>query len=385
MSLVVLKNDFMSESMVAKMSSTWNGDKLSLTILGVSHGSEIGMTLEGLPAGFAIDFNDLQQFLARRSPSKHVWSTTRIEPDIPEFLSGLDGAKTDGTIIKAIIKNTDVRSSNYENTKTVPRPGHADFPAYVKYNGQLNMAGGGPFSGRLTASLCVAGGIACQILASKGIFVGAHISWIGGIFDEEFCPVTIKKDLLAAVAKKDFPVVDDEVGEVMKSLITEVRVDGDSIGGEIECAVVGLPVGLGGALFDGLESRMASLVFGIPGVKGIEFGTGFDVVTMRGSENNDEYCFDNGRVVTKTNRSGGVLGGMTTGMPLMFNVAIKPTSSIAKPQNSVDLVTGELVVLEIEGRHDPCIVPRAVPCVEAVAAICVLDLLLVSEMFFGNE
>jgi len=360
--------------------STWK-NKLSLTIFGESHGPEIGMTLAGLPADLTIDFNDLQQFLDRRAPGRNAWSTTRVEPDIPEFIAGLDGEVTDGSVITAVIKNQDIRSSNYANTKTVPRPGHADFPAYVKYDGKLSMAGGGPFSGRMTAPLCIAGGIARQVLAEKNILIGAHITSIGGIFAQGFCPVNIEKNQIAAVAKKDFPVVDDEIGEAMKSLIVEARADGDSVGGEIECAVVGLPIGLGGALFDGLESRMAALVFGIPGVRGIEFGAGFGAAMMFGSEHNDEYYFDNEKVVTNKNDHGGVLGGMTTGMPLMFNVAIKPTSSISKPQNSVDLTTGETVILAIEGRHDPCIVPRAVSCVEAAAAICVLDLLLEAEVF----
>ena len=360
--------------------STWK-NKLSLSIFGASHEPEIGMTLEGLPAGFEIDFNELQQFLDRRAPGKNDWSTTRVEADIPEFLSGLDGAVTEGSVVKAVIKNKDVRSNHYDNLKTVPRPGHADYPAYVKYGGGMNMAGGGPFSGRMTAPLCIAGGIARQVLAEKNIFIGAHIASIGGIFAQGFCPLNVEKDQFETVAKKDFPVIDDEIGADMQALIAEVRADGDSVGGMIECAVIGLPVGLGGALFDGLESRMAALIFGIPGVRGIEFGAGFGAAMMLGSEHNDEYCFDNEKVVTTKNDHGGVLGGMATGMPLMFNVAIKPTSSIAKPQTSVDLVTGETVALEIAGRHDPCIVPRAVPVVEAAAAICVLDLLLEAELF----
>lgn len=357
------------------ITSIWQRN-LKLEIFGASHAAAIGMHLTGIPAGVTLDFNDLQQFLIRRAPGRNVWSTTRVEPDMPEFIAGLNGVVTDGSVITAVIKNQDFRSRDYQNLKTVPRPGHADYPAAIKYHGQLDLSGGGPFSGRMTAPLCIAGAIAKQILAAKGIFVGAHIKTIGSITSAGFCPVNLSKDQLLTVAKKAFPVVNDEIGIRMQALIAAVQTTGDSVGGAVECAVVGLPVGLGGPLFDGLESRMTALIFGIPGVRGVEFGAGFAVTTMSGSQNNDEYYFVNKTVMTKTNHHGGVLGGMTTGMPLVFNVALKPTSSIAKPQNSVDLATGQATVLAINGRHDPCFVPRVVPCVEAAAAICVLDLLL---------
>ena len=334
------------------------------------------MTLDGLPAGIEIDKDLLQLFLNRRAPGRNPWSTTRREEDTPEFLTGLVNGHTCGAPVTAVIYNQNMRSADYDKLKKMPRPGHADFPAHVKYGGFQDVAGGGHFSGRLTAPFCIAGGIALQILAQKGIYIGAHIASIGEINDAKFDSVNVGKSQLQAVAAKDFPVVDDATGEVMKSVVEGARKDSDSVGGAIECAVVGLPVGVGEPMFDGMENRLSSMIFAIPGIKGIEFGAGFDVAVMCGSENNDEYYYDGDMVKTETNHHGGILGGLTTGMPLIFKVAVKPTSSIAKRQNSVDLVEEEDAVLEVRGRHDPCIVPRTVPCVEAAAAICILDVLL---------
>jgi len=357
------------------MASIWK-NKLALSIFGQSHAAAIGMTLDGLPAGIEIDKDNLQQFLNRRAPGKNPWSTSRKEDDIPEFLTGLVGDKTCGAPLTAMIYNKNTKSADYDNIKKIPRPGHADFPAHIKFGGFQDVAGGGHFSGRLTAPLCIAGGIALQILAKKGIHIGAHIASIGGIHDEVFDAVNISKSQLQTVTEKEFPVIDNHTGIAMKQVVETAKKNSDSVGGVIECAIVGLPVGLGSPMFDGMENRLSALIFAIPAIKGIEFGAGFDVASMTGSENNDDYYVEDGTVKTRTNHHGGILGGLTTGMPLIFKVAVKPTSSIAKKQNSIDLTSGKNAELEIHGRHDPCIVPRAVPCVEAAAAICILDMLL---------
>jgi len=357
------------------MSSIWK-NKLALSIFGQSHAPAVGMTLDGIPAGIHLDLDELQRFLNRRAPGRNPWSTARKEDDIPEFLTGLVNGRTCGAPLTAVIYNKNTRSADYENLKKIPRPGHADFPAHVKYGGFQDVAGGGHFSGRLSASLCIAGGISLQILTDIGISIGAHIGSIGGVYDEVFDPVNVGKKQLQDVAEKEFPVISDDVGDGMKSIVEDARKGFDSIGGTIECAIVGLPIGLGSPMFDGMENRLSSLMFAIGAIKGIEFGAGFDVARMAGSMNNDEYYYEDGVVKTMTNHHGGILGGLTTGMPLIFKVAVKPTSSIGRKQNSVDMVKGENAVLEVHGRHDPCIVPRAVPCVEAAAAICILDVML---------
>lgn len=344
------------------------GEHLRLTIFGQSHAPAIGMTLEGLPAGEAIDMAALQSFLDRRAPGRNAWSTPRREADAPEFLSGLVGNVTCGAPLTAIIRNTNTRSGDYDGLAALPRPGHADYTARVKYGDSADFAGGGPFSGRLTAPLCIAGGICLQLLAKRGVTVISRIVSIGDVTDES--PLT------ASTAEKEFPVADDGKGEAMRAVIAAAKVDGDSVGGVIECAVLGLPAGLGGPLFDGMEGRIASIVFGIPAVKGIEFGAGFGAARLRGSENNDPFTVENGEIRTVTNHCGGILGGITNGMPLTFRTAFKPTPSIAKPQQSVDLNTMTVKTLHIVGRHDPCIVPRAVPCIEAAAAVAVYDALL---------
>lgn len=344
------------------------GEHLHLTIFGQSHAPAIGMTLEGLPAGEAIDMAALQAFLNRRAPGRNEWSTPRKEADAPEFLSGLVENVTCGAPLTAIIRNTNTRSGDYANLASVPRPGHADYTAYVKYGGHADFAGGGAFSGRLTAPLCIAGGICLQLLKKQGIEVISRIAAIGQVTDSS--PLT------ASTADKPFPVVDDTAREAMQAAIAAAKADGDSVGGVVECAVLGLPVGLGGPLFDGMEGRIARIIFGIPAVKGIEFGAGFASAGLRGSENNDAFTVENGQVKTLTNHCGGILGGITDGMPLTFRAAFKPTPSIAKEQQSVNLKTLSPEALRVVGRHDPCIVPRAVPCVEAAAAIAVYDALL---------
>ena len=344
------------------------GEHLHLTIFGQSHAPAIGMTLEGLPAGEAIDMEALQGFLNRRAPGQNEWSTPRKEADVPEFLSGLVGNVTCGAPLTAIIRNTNTRSGDYAGLSVVPRPGHADFTAAVKYGGHADFAGGGAFSGRLTAPLCIAGGICLQLLRRRGITVISRIAAIGGVTDT--APLT------APTAEKPFPVVEDAAGETIRAAIAAAKAEGDSVGGIIECAVLGLPVGLGGPLFDGMEGKIASIIFGIPAVKGIEFGAGFAAAALRGSENNDAFTVENGTVKTVTNHCGGILGGITNGMPLTFRTAFKPTPSIAKEQQSVNLTSLTPETLRVQGRHDPCIVPRAVPCVEAAAAVAVYDALL---------
>ncbi len=341
------------------------GEQIRLMIFGASHAPEVGMILTGIPAGKNVDLEALQQFLLRRAPGRSAYTTARKEPDVPTFTSGVQDGVTDGNPIRAVIQNTSIRSADYEQFRTVPRPGHADYTASVKYRGKLDMAGGGPFSGRMTAPFCIAGGILKQLLAEEGIVVTARIYEIAGIRDTG----SLEED----VAAKDFPVLDAEQGEKMKQAILAAKEAGDSLGGIVECAIFGLPVGLGGPLFEGMEGRIALAAFGIPGVKGIEFGAGFEAAAMRGSENNDAFAIREGTVCTKTNHAGGILGGITDGMPLLFRAAFKPTPSIAKPQESINLRTMKPEELVIQGRHDPCIVPRAVPCVEAAAAAAVYD------------
>lgn len=349
------------------MSSTY-GENLHLTIFGQSHSPAIGMTLEGIPAGEQIDFDALQHFMERRAPGRNAYSTARREADAPEFLSGLRGDTTCGVPLTAIIRNGDTRSKDYAPFSAVPRPGHADYTANVKYFGYQDYAGGGHFSGRLTAPLCIAGGICLQILRRHGIEVISRIRAIGDV--EDASPLT------ASTAEKPFPTVDEAAGEAMQAVIAQAKIQGDSLGGVIECAVLGLPAGLGDPMFGGMENRIASIVFGVPAVKGIEFGAGFAAAKLRGSQNNDSYTVKDDHIETRSNHCGGILGGITNGMPLVFRAAIKPTPSIAMEQDSVNLETRTEEKLRVGGRHDPCIVPRAVPVIEAAAAIAVYDALL---------
>ena len=349
------------------MSSSY-GENIRITIFGQSHSPAIGVTIEGIPSGSKINRDELLSFMSRRAPGKNNYSTPRKEEDMPEFLCGIVDDITCGTPLTAIIHNTNTRSSDYSLLKRVPRPGHADLTAEIKYGGHQDYAGGGHFSGRLTAPLCIAGGICKQLLRNEGIEILTRISSIGNISDNGA--------LIMSTAEKDFPVVDDNQGEKMKEYIALKKAEGDSVGGIIECVINGLPAGLGDPMFGGMENRISSIIFGIPAVKGIEFGLGFGVSVMTGSENNDEYGVINGKIVTKTNNCGGILGGITNGMPLVFKAAFKPTPSITKIQKSVDITNNEETELSIPGRHDPCIVPRAVPCVEAAAAIAVYDALL---------
>ena len=349
------------------MSSTY-GENLHLTIFGQSHSPAIGVTVEGIPAGEKVDLDELQRFLSRRAPGKNAWSTPRKEADAPEILSGLVNGYTCGAPLTAIIRNTNTRSQDYANLAVTPRPGHADYTAEVKYGGYQDRAGGGHFSGRLTAPLCIAGGICLQILAREGITVVSRIASIAGISDEG--------ELTGSLAGKEFPVVSDARGEEMRAAIAAAREEGDSVGGIIECAVFGAPAGLGDPMFGGMENRIASAVFGIPAVKGIEFGTGFGFAGLRGSEANDAFRMTaEGAVVTATNHNAGINGGIANGMPVVFRTAVKPTPSIYKQQDTVDYIAKKDAQLSIQGRHDPCIVPRAAIVQTCAAALAVGDLL----------
>ena len=353
------------------MSSTY-GENLKLSIFGQSHGAAVGMTLDGIPAGLSVDLDRLQAFLNRRAPGQNDWSTPRREEDRPEILSGLVEGFTCGAPIAAMIRNTNTRSGDYNNLKNCPRPGHADYTAQIKYGGFQDAAGGGHFSGRLTAPLCIAGGMCKQWLEEMGIRIGAHISIIAGTYDVHFDDLNPEFDLV----KEDFPVLSNEAAIAMKDAIAQARAEGDSVGGEIECAIAGLPVGLGEPMFGGIESRIAQIIYGIPAVKYLEFGGGMAAAYENGSSFNDPFIVEDGVIRTETNNAGGILGGISNGMPVILRVGIKPTPSIAKPQHSICVTTGEEVTLEIKGRHDPCIVPRAVPVVEAAAAIAIYDLIL---------
>lgn len=352
--------------------SSMYGENLRLSVFGQSHAPAIGMTLDGIPAGLPVDMAALQAFLARRAPGQNSFSTTRKEADAPEFLCGISDGFTCGAPVTAIIRNTNTRSGDYDNLRDCPRPGHADYTAQIKYGGYQDAAGGGHFSGRLTAPICIAGGLCIQWLAQKGIRVGAHIASIAGISDTPFDMVDPQID----AAGKEFPVLDPEAGKAMRNAILEAKSAGDSVGGVIECAVTGLSAGLGDPMFDGVENRIAGIVFGIPAVKGLEFGLGFGLSAMRGSQSNDPFIMSCGVVRTATNNCGGILGGITDGMPLIFRAAVKPTPSISIQQRSVSLSRKEEQELIVKGRHDPCIVPRAVPVIEAAAAIAVMDMIL---------
>ena len=349
------------------------GKKIKISIFGQSHSEAIGVCIDGLPAGIVLDINMLREFLRRRAPGQSDISTAREEGDEPEILSGLVKGVTCGTPLAMIIRNKDVKSDDYLEIRDIPRPSHADYTAHVKFGGYQDSNGGGHFSGRLTAPLCLAGGICLQILAGLGIHMGAHILRIGSVNDCPFDPVCVSANDFAVVQGNPLPVLSREAGDAMREEVLAAKAKGDSVGGIVECAAVGLPPGLGDPMFDGIENRIAGMVFGIPAVKGIEFGSGFAGSERKGAENNDSFYVDGETVRTRTNHSGGILGGITNGMPLIFRAAIKPTPSIAMEQDSVSLSRMENTVLQVSGRHDPCIVPRAVPCVEAATAIALYD------------
>lgn len=350
------------------------GRTFRVSVFGESHGKSIGVVIDGAPAGEAVDMDELSLFMARRRPGSAL-STKRSEPDVPVFLSGVTDGVTNGFPICAVIENTDTRSKDYSQLWDTPRPSHADFTARMRYGDSVDMRGGGHFSGRLTAPLCVAGGIARQILSRRGIFIGAHLSSVAGIDDTPF-PLHPTRELFDELVKKPVPAINNVSAQLMAQAISSAAESLDSVGGVIECAVTGLDAGIGNPMFDGVENRLASAVFGVPGVKGLEFGSGFAGSGRHGSENNDPFIIENGRVSCSKNDSGGILGGITTGMPVVFRAAMKPTASISRPQETVSLSAMEPAELTIKGRHDPCIALRAVPVIEAVTASVILDFIL---------
>lgn len=355
------------------MGSVW-GSKIKYSIFGESHGKAIGVNIDGLPAGCRLDMDYIRSEMERRMPGKGQLSTPRQEKDDFEILSGYFNGYTTGSPICAVIYNSDQRSRDYEKTKSIMRPSHADYTGYIKYSGYNDYRGGGHFSGRLTAPLVFAGAIAKQILLEKDIVIGSHIYSIGDIVDSPFDMVDLNYETLTKLKETSFPVLDKYKEEIMKKVILDAKSDLDSVGGVIETGIINLPIGLGDPLFDSAESILSHILFSIPAVKGVEFGAGFDIAKMRGSVSNDELYIKDGEVKSKTNNNGGILGGITNGMPLIFRVAFKPTPSIGKVQDTVDVEKYENTKIKIEGRHDPCIVSRACPVVEAAAAIAILEL-----------
>ncbi len=357
------------------MSSIW-GQTLKISLFGESHGPAIGVVIDNLPAGMALDMEKIAVEMGRRRPSTGAYSTKRKEPDKVEILSGFFKGHTTGTPLCALIRNQDSHSADYEATKGLARPGHADYTAFVRYRGYQDYRGGGHFSARLTAPLVFAGAVAKHLLDANGITVGSHIQRIGEMVDVPFDGVTITAQQLEALRQMPLPALDASCPGAYMEIIEEARKELDSVGGVVETAVVGLPAGVGSPLFNNVEARLSSLLFSVPAVKGLEFGTGFALSSMRGSEANDSFESKDGKVTTRTNHNGGINGGITNGMPLLFRTAFKPTPSISQLQQTVDLDSMENAQLQIKGRHDACIVPRAVPVVEAACAIVLSDLLL---------
>jgi chorismate synthase len=357
------------------MTSTW-GKMIKLTLFGHSHGSAMGLTLDGLPSGSYIDLTRLSKFLQRRTPGRGEWMSSRNEEDMPHFLSGLKDSFTTGAPLAALIENHDVKNDDYQILRYIPRPGHADFTARIRYGERAELNGGGHLSGRLTAPLCLAGGMALQILEQQGIFIGAHVLSIANIGDSPYDPVELTSENLLLAGQKIFPVNDDKAGEKMKDAINAARAQGDSLGGVIEGAALGLPPGLGSPIFGGVENRLAQTLFAIPALIGLEFGAGFAAAGQCGSDNNDPFILKQGQICTASNNHGGILGGISSGMPLILRAAFKPTPSIALEQRSVDMKSMQETTLTIKGRHDPCIAPRAVPCIEAAVALALLDMML---------
>lgn len=355
------------------------GRSAALTIFGESHGVSIGAVLDGLPAGEAIDWDAVRTEMARRAPGRNAMSTARSEADAFEVQSGFFNGYTTGTPLCAVIRNGDHRSKDYDQLRHIMRPGHADYSGKIRYGGYNDFRGGGHFSGRLTAPLVFAGAVASQILKRRGVAVGAHILQIGLVRDASFNPLGEDEALFASLKQETLPVLDKTKQAEMEEEIMAAKGDLDSVGGVIECMITGLPAGLGNPFFDSVESALSHMIFSVPAVKGVEFGDGFALASMRGSGGNDAFYYDGAAVKTKTNRNGGINGGITNGMPVLFRVAVKPTPSISRLQETIDTDTQENCTLEIKGRHDPCIVQRAVPVVEAAASWAILDVWLSTE------
>lgn len=362
------------------MGAIW-GNNFKISIFGESHGKAIGINIDGIDPGFEINMDKVLFEMDRRAPGKNKLSTARKEKDLPEILSGYFEGRATGTPLCSIIRNEDTRSKDYSTLKSYMRPGHGDFTGNIKYLGFNDYRGGGHFSGRLTAPLVFAGAIAKQILEEKGIIIASHISSIKEIKDEDFNSLEVDKEYLLSLKEEELPLNNKVLEGKIRHEILQAKYEGDSIGGTIECMVTGIKAGIGDPFFDSVESTLAHLIFSVPAVKGIEFGLGFDMTTLYGSECNDEYYYDDDKIKTSSNNNGGILGGITNGMPITFKVAIKPTASIIKEQNTIDISKKENVKFRVEGRHDPCIVPRAIPVIEAVTAIGILDLLKGSKYY----
>ncbi|SHI75142.1 chorismate synthase [Parasporobacterium paucivorans] len=370
------------------MSSFW-GNQLHISIFGESHGKGIGVVVDSPPPGIKLDIDAIRAFMLRRAPGRTPWSTPRKEEDTPEILSGFYHECTTGTPLTAVIRNSDTHSSDYGNLVQVPRPGHGDLTGSIRYKGFNDIRGGGHFSGRLTAPLCFAGAVSLQILEKQGIQIYARIKEIAGIEDVPLDPARPPMQELSQLRLKSFPTLDDSAGSSMIDAVEKARMELDSVGGIVECFITGLPAGIGDPMFGGLEPRLASMLYAIPAVKALSFGSGFDICRRRGSENNDSpfYSDEGGQrhITYKTNHSGGVDGGISNGMPVVFQLGIKPTPSISLEQDSIRLSDKTDAKLVIKGRHDPCIVPRAVPVAEAAAAIVILDSLMGSGWFGGRN
>lgn len=357
------------------MSGVW-GNKIKLSIFGESHGKAVGISIDGLQPGLSLNIENIKREMSRRAPGKSQLMTSRAEADEFEILSGYFNGRTTGTPLCAIIYNSNKKSEDYDEIKELARPSHGDYTGFIKYKGFNDYRGGGHFSGRLTAPLVFAGAVCKESLLEHGIVIGSHIKSIENVEDKGFDLINIEKEDLIKLSQEDFPLINKDAEAKMKEIILNAKEHKDSVGGIIEGCAINLPAGLGDPFFDSVESKLAHLLFSIPAVKGVEFGLGFDIAKSRASEVNDEFYIDNNMVKTYKNNNGGVLGGITNGMPLVFRVAIKPTPSIAKVQNTINLNKMENCNIEIKGRHDPCIVQRAVPVVEAVTAIALLDLML---------
>lgn len=364
-----------------KMSNTL-GKAVRVTLFGESHGPAVGAVIDGLPSGIRIDLDYIKEELTKRSAQGGI-STGRKEPDIPEFLSGIKDVFTEGTPVALIIRNTNIKASDYEQISHLARPSHADYTAEVKYQGFQDASGGGHFSGRVSAPLVAAGAILKCALEEKGIFIGTHISSLHGISDRKlsfpskengFRTDDLKKDI-SQLNKSIFPVLDDDIAKEMTNEILSAKEDQDSVGGILETAVAGLEAGIGEPWFSSFESELSAALFAVPAVKGVEFGAGFSISSMLGSEANDQFATEGGRVFTTSNNNGGINGGITNGMPVVFRTAVKPTPSISKQQNTIDIKTKENAQISINGRHDPAIVHRARAVVDAVTAIVISDLI----------
>ncbi len=355
------------------MSATY-GKNINFTIFGESHGVAIGGVLANLPAGHEIDFDAIDKDLARRN-HRAFYSTQRAEADKYEILSGVFEGKVTGAPLSFIIRNSDTKSGDYSELKSLMRPGHSDYPAFIKYGGNNDVRGGGHFSGRLTAPIVFAGSLIKQYLKNKGIVVFSHILSVGSVKGKSILDSMPTPEKIDRLTKAEMPVLDDKLVDLFGEEIKKHQADNNSIGGVIECCILNVPAGMGEPFFNSVESEISKIMFSIPAVKGIEFGKGFGITEMTGFDANDKYCFENGKITAKTNNNGGILGGITNGMPIVFRVAIKPTPSVFKSQETVNVKTGENDVLTLKGRHDACIVPRACAPVECAAALAVFDML----------